>query len=75
MFPWFLFIMFLGLPFAIWLSLVLAGVAVSDGGLSVTQASISVLLGDQFSLFTCIGRYSCETYSLVVAFHYVALWR
>ena len=41
---------FLSLPFAIWLSLVLAGLAVSDCGLSLLQACVSVLLGDQFSL-------------------------
>ena len=47
---WFLLLMFLCLPFAIWLSLVLAGFAVSDCGLSLLQACVSVLLGDQFSL-------------------------
>ena len=36
MLPWFLLIMFLHLPFAIWLSLVFACVAVSDSGLAVT---------------------------------------
>ena len=41
--------MFLHLPLAIWLSLVLAGLAVSDCGLSLLQACVSVLLGDQFS--------------------------
>jgi hypothetical protein len=35
---------------AIWLSLVLSGFAVSGCGLSLLQASVSVLLGDQFSL-------------------------
>ena len=54
MLPWFLLVMFLHLPFTIWLSLMLAGVAVSDGGLSVMQASVSVLQGDR-SL--CIQRY------------------
>ena len=34
MLPWILLVMFLHLPFAIWLSLVLAGAAVSDGSLS-----------------------------------------
>ena len=63
---WFLLVMFLHLPFAMWLSLVLAGVAVSDCGLSV-------LLGDLFSLCTSVCRYSCETHSLVVVFEYVAL--
>ena len=38
------------MPFAIWFSLVLADLAVSDYGLSVPQAYVSVLLGDQFSL-------------------------
>ena len=47
---WFLLLMFLCLPFAIWLSLVLAGLAVSNFGLSLLQACVSVLLGDQFSL-------------------------
>ena len=42
--------MFLPLPLTIWLSLVLAGLAVSDCGLSLLQACVSVLLGDQFSL-------------------------
>jgi hypothetical protein len=42
--------MFLYLPFTIWLSLVLAALAVSDYGLSVLQACVSVFLGDQFSL-------------------------
>ena len=47
--PWFLLLMFLPLPFANCLSHVLAGLAVSDCGLSLPQASVSVLLGDQFS--------------------------
>ena len=42
--------MFLPLPFTIWLSLVLADLAVSDCSLSFLQAYVSVLLGDQFSL-------------------------
>ena len=42
--PWILVLMFLPLPFAIWLSLVFAGLAVSDCGLSLLQASVSVLL-------------------------------
>jgi hypothetical protein len=33
--PWFLLLMFLPLPLAIWLSLVLAALAVSDYGLSL----------------------------------------
>jgi hypothetical protein len=41
--------MFLPLLLTIWLSLVLAGLAVSDCGLSLLQACVSVLLGDQFS--------------------------
>ena len=48
--PWFLVLMFLLLPLTSWLSLVLAGLAVSDCGLSLLQACVSVLLGDQFSL-------------------------
>ena len=48
--PWFLLVMFLCLPFTIWLSLVLAGPAVSDCGLSFLKACVSVFLGDQFSL-------------------------
>ena len=71
---WFLLVMFLLLPFAIWLSVVLAGVTVSDSGLSVMQASVSVLLGDLFSLCTQVSRYFCETRSLVIVFGYVALW-
>ena len=42
--------MFLPLPLAIWLYLVLAGLAVSDCDLSLLQACVSVLLEDQFSL-------------------------
>ena len=42
--------MYLSLPLAIWLSLVLAGLAVSDCSLSFLQACVSVLLGDQFFL-------------------------
>ena len=67
MLPWFLLVMFLCLPFAIWLSPVLAAVAFSDCGLSVP-------LGDLFSLCTHVCSYSCETCSLVVVFGYVALW-
>ena len=48
---WFLSLMFLPLPLslAIWLSLVLAGLANSGYGLSLLLAFASVLLGDQFS--------------------------
>ena len=43
--------MFLPLLLSIWLSLVLASLAVlADCGLSLLQACVSVLLGDQFSL-------------------------
>ena len=49
-YPWFLLLMFLPLPLDTWLSLVLVGLAVSDCGLSLLQACVSVLLGDQFSL-------------------------
>ena len=42
--------MFLYLPFATWLNLVLASLAVSECGLSLLQACVSVLLGDQFTL-------------------------
>ena len=73
MLPWFLLVMFLYLPFAICLSLVLAGLAVSDYGLSVLQAYVSVLLGFLFSLCTQVCRHSWETSSLVVVFVYVAL--
>ena len=48
--PWFLVLLFLPLPLAISLSLVLADLAVSDCDLSLLQACVSVLLGDQFSL-------------------------
>jgi hypothetical protein len=41
--------MFLYLPLVIWLSVVLAGLAISDCGLCLLQASMSVLLGDQLS--------------------------
>ena len=41
--------MFLPLFLSIWLSLVLAGLAVSAYGLSLMQACVSVLLVDQFS--------------------------
>jgi hypothetical protein len=56
----FLLLMFLCLPFAIWLSLVLAGLAVSDSDLSLQQACESVLLGDQFSLGG-MGMRGCGT--------------
>ena len=52
MLPWFLLVIYLHLCFAIWLSLVLAGVAVSYCGLSALKASFSVLLGDLFSVCT-----------------------
>ena len=42
--------MFLPLLLTIWLSVVLAGLAVSDSGLSLLQAHVLVLLGDKFSL-------------------------
>ena len=48
--PWFLLLTFLLLPFASWISLVLAGLSVSDCGLYHLQACVSELLGDQFSL-------------------------
>ena len=40
----------MSLPLDIWLSLVLAVLAVSDCGLSLLQACVSVLLRDQFFL-------------------------
>jgi hypothetical protein len=49
MMPWLLLLMLLPLPLAICLSLVLAALAVSDCGLSLFQACVSVLLGDQLS--------------------------
>ena len=49
-YPWFLLLMFLPLSVTICLSLVLAGLAVSDFGLSLLQACVSLLLGDQVSL-------------------------
>jgi hypothetical protein len=42
--------MLLPLPLNIWLSLVLADLAVSDSGLSLLQAYVSIVLGEQFSL-------------------------
>ena len=55
MWPWFLLLKFF--PLAIQFSLVLAGLAVSDYGLSLLQACVSVLLGDQFSLGgICVWR-------------------
>ena len=72
MLPCFPLVMFLRLPFAIWLSLVLTGATVSDYGLSVMQASVSVLLGDLFSLCILVCKYFCETHCLVVVFGYVA---
>ena len=74
MLPWFQLVMFLHLPFAHWLSLVLALLAVSDYGLSVLQASVSVLLGFPFFLCTQACRHFWETSCLVVVFMYVALW-
>jgi hypothetical protein len=49
-YPWFLLLMLLCLPFTIWISLVLTGLAVSECGLSVLHAYFSVFLGDQISL-------------------------
>ena len=49
-YPCFLLLMFLPLPLDIWLSLALAGLTVSDCDLSLLQACVSVLLGDQVSL-------------------------
>ena len=46
---WFLLLTLLCLPFIIWLSLLLAGLDISDFGLSILLACVSVLLGDQFS--------------------------
>ena len=46
--PWFLLLMFLPLPFTIWLSLIFTDFPVSV--LSLLQASVTVLLRDQFSL-------------------------
>ena len=51
MLPWFLLVMFLCLPFAIWLSLVSAGLTVSDCVLSVPQACVPVLL---YSCSLCV---------------------
>ena len=42
--------MLLPLHLAIWLSLILAGLVVSDCGVSLLLACVSVFLGDQFSL-------------------------
>ena len=52
----------------------LAGIAVSDCGLSVLEASVSVLQGDLVSLCTPECKYSCKTCSLMVVLGYVALW-
>ena len=56
--------MLLSLPFAIWLSLVLAGLAVFDCALFVLQACVLVLLGDtvNFSVRN-LGMESCGTMS------------
>ena len=48
--PWFLLLIFLHLSLAIWLSVVLAGFAVSDCGFSLLLACVSALLGDHLSL-------------------------
>ena len=45
----FLLLMFLCLPFSLWLSLVLAHLAISDCDFPILQVCVSVLLGDQFS--------------------------
>ena len=71
--PWFLMVMFLHLPFTISLSLVLAGLVVSDYGLFILQACVSVLLGDYFSLCRQVCKDSWETRSLVEIFVYVPL--
>ena len=47
--PWFQLLMFLTLPLTIWLSLVFAGLVISDGGFFLLPVFVSVLLGDQFS--------------------------
>ena len=46
---WFLLLMFLSFPLTIWLFLVLADLAISDCDLSLLQAPVLELLGDQFS--------------------------
>ena len=74
MLPWFLLVTFLHLPFVIWLSLLLTGLALSDCELSVLQACVSILLGFPFSLCTQVCRHSWETSSLVVVFVHVAPW-
>jgi hypothetical protein len=46
---WFLLLMFLLLPLTIWISLVLSGLAISGCRLTLLQACVSVLQGDQLS--------------------------
>jgi hypothetical protein len=48
-YSWFLLLMFLCLPFAICLSVMLAGLAVSDFGLSLLQVCVSALLENHLS--------------------------
>lgn len=51
MYPWFLLGTFLCLPFHIWLSLVLVGLAVSDSNMSLLSSCkpVAALLRDQLS--------------------------
>jgi hypothetical protein len=47
-YPWFRLLMFLPLPLAIWLSLMAAGLATSECGLSLLQACDTSSLGKEF---------------------------
>ena len=55
MLPWFLLVMFFHLPLAIWLSLMLAVVALSDVDFSVMQACAYLCSWDIHPL--CVHRY------------------
>jgi hypothetical protein len=63
MYPWFLLVKFLLLPFTIWLSLVLVGFAVSGFSLSLLWACkpVSALLEDQLFLGRTSGQRAVET--------------
>ena len=58
-------LMFLGLPFAIWLSLLLAVLSVSDFGLSLQEASVVSTSGRSVMSWGNLGMESCGTGSVL----------
>ena len=65
MVPWFLLVMILCLPFAIWFSLVLVDLAVSEYVLSVLKGFVSIFLVFLFSLCfqVCMNELLREQFS------------